>query len=96
MTRDLCFRQTICLLSIFVFGWLVSQCLNEFISEYLNVSPLVAQFKGFCCFRLYTWLRWRFLNRLVVGLDADNRCDCVTSEDAFIPHEVVVDEFAVL
>ena len=97
MTNDWFLRKRLCLGSILVSGRFVSKRFNKFISEDLDVCSFVA-LEGICSLLNIFPGAHRYIHSGIEGLivffrDDDGRVG-ISSEDSFVPHEVIVDKFA--
>lgn len=97
MADDGLLGQRLRLRPVLVSGRLICERLNELISEYFNVGPLVVV-EGvgglLCLFAGDHGHAGGRVKGLVVFLGDDDGGVGVAPEDPLVPHEVVVDEFA--
>jgi len=82
--------------AILVSGWFVGHAFYELICEYFDIGSMIVKRIGGLLWRSYG-SEYRSGLCIVVGIvlfaDDDGGVG-VASEDSFVPHEVVVDEFA--
>jgi hypothetical protein len=99
VSNDLFLDDKICLASVLVFGWLVRQGFDLFISVYLDIgsfSPqfnrlLNVQFDGDLPRRFGGTCIWHFC---ILGGGDQTRIG-IASDDSFIPHQIVINKFAI-
>jgi len=96
VTSYFIFREWLSLGSVFIFWRFICQWLYKFIGEYFNICSLIS-LKWICCllrrFLSPNWWGWFIITVFIFFWD-DYSWICISSENSFVPHEIVIDKLA--